>query len=872
MTTPDITDLSPEQLKSELSWLRGLASRLVREADVAEDLVQDTLVVALQRPGGGRPFLAGVLRNLSLRRGRGEARRRVRERRGARPEAVDSAAELVKEIANQRELVSAVLRLDEPYRETLLLRFYRDLSPKRIAAQSGVSVNTVNSRLQRGLAQLRSGLDAEYGDRRTWCLALLPLVDPPPPPAWPIVGAVTVKTTLAAAALVAAVSAGVLIPLLSGPEEAATATGALTADLAVASVSQPSVLDGSEPLRPADMERSVGAGRTAVVRTGLAAADDGQPQPAATLVNVRGRVVDVDGLPVAGVTVSARADGRTQQATSGDGGAFVLEATPEDQVTIRVEGDDWVALREGFWDTSRQFEPIVLVARPLELAGRVVDVFGTPVGEARLDYRLPSDLTTRVGLDLDSTVERTWQARTDADGRYRLSAVPRVEGALVGVVHTGYAARFLDAPLRSAENFDVVLEPDAMLSPLAIRGRVVDGEGRPVEGALVSLGATVGSTDRVGVFQLDPVRALDTSVLKAARAGFLPAALQRPGEPSDDDTGWPSFTTLTLGGASLSIAGVLVDQDGEPVAGARVWVDDGEPFGAVGAYPLQLEAILAGGAPPADGFGMQAQMPTADGDERFGWYTLPSEPDGMWFYTTTDAGGAFVLEGLTDRDYTLAAVLDEPLARVTSGPFAAGSEGVVVEVDVPEVHTTLRGRVVDERGEPVSDIRLQLYEITETKRARVLGGSTEMNLLVSQIPEGTDEEGRFELPMVPVEGAYLWATGDGILPTPRSIPADVDPENWVLELPCRRRLQVELALSERADGFEVLAADGSRLPLYETSASAARSTWRAAIVEGVSSIQSVGLAARTLRLWSGEELVEEVPVNLSAEGVNTIRL
>jgi RNA polymerase sigma-70 factor, ECF subfamily len=52
----------------------------------------------------------------------------------------------------------AVVQLDEPYRETLMLRFYADLSLAEIAVETGRPIGTVKTHLFRGLARLRASL------------------------------------------------------------------------------------------------------------------------------------------------------------------------------------------------------------------------------------------------------------------------------------------------------------------------------------------------------------------------------------------------------------------------------------------------------------------------------------------------------------------------------------------------------------------------------------------------------------------------------------------------------------------------------------------------------------------------------------------
>ena len=74
-------------------------------------------------------------------------------------------------------LWAAVLTLAEPYRATVLLRFFEGLPPRLIAARLGVPVATVHSRLQRALAQLRHQLDHDFAGRPQWLAAFAP-IDP----------------------------------------------------------------------------------------------------------------------------------------------------------------------------------------------------------------------------------------------------------------------------------------------------------------------------------------------------------------------------------------------------------------------------------------------------------------------------------------------------------------------------------------------------------------------------------------------------------------------------------------------------------------------------------------------------------------------
>ena len=175
--------VTPEQLLAHTGWMRILARTLVRDESLADDLVQDTLLAAVKRPPRASraigSWLKTVLRNFAYRRQIEERRRSRRERAASRPE-ISSATpdELIERVERQRQLVDLVLGLDEPFRSTILLRFFEALSSKDIARRHGVDVTTVRWRLRTGLDRLRGRLDRAHGSRAGWQAAFVPLFDP----------------------------------------------------------------------------------------------------------------------------------------------------------------------------------------------------------------------------------------------------------------------------------------------------------------------------------------------------------------------------------------------------------------------------------------------------------------------------------------------------------------------------------------------------------------------------------------------------------------------------------------------------------------------------------------------------------------------
>lgn len=164
-------------LLAERDWLLALSRRLLRDDGAAHDLAQDTLLKAIEKPPASaaapRAFLATVLRRAAGKFARGVSRRRAREQRAAVAERLPDAAQLAAEAEARRAVVDAVLELAEPYRRTILLRFFRGVPSSAIAKEEGVTAAAIDTRVFRALAVLRARLDARYGDRARWSVPLL---------------------------------------------------------------------------------------------------------------------------------------------------------------------------------------------------------------------------------------------------------------------------------------------------------------------------------------------------------------------------------------------------------------------------------------------------------------------------------------------------------------------------------------------------------------------------------------------------------------------------------------------------------------------------------------------------------------------------
>ncbi|MBN1418991.1 MAG: sigma-70 family RNA polymerase sigma factor [Planctomycetes bacterium] len=164
-------------------WIRRLAAGLIRDGSEADDALQEARLALMrsQPPcvASPRSWLARVALNFLRKHRREESRRKRRERRAARPERFDaSPQEAMERVELRQHVLEAVLALDEPYRSTLVLRFFEEMSLRDIAGAARIPVNTVKTRLSRALRILRRRLEARYGGRGAWAVPLLPFLPP----------------------------------------------------------------------------------------------------------------------------------------------------------------------------------------------------------------------------------------------------------------------------------------------------------------------------------------------------------------------------------------------------------------------------------------------------------------------------------------------------------------------------------------------------------------------------------------------------------------------------------------------------------------------------------------------------------------------
>lgn len=144
--------------------LQGVAYLILRDRAAAEDVVVDTLLVALDRgdqlrdDAALRPWLLRIATNRALG---------VR-RSGSRVLTLQSLPEVAARPGGMDDrlvVMAAVERLAPRTRAAVVLRYYADLPVRDVATTLGTSENTVKTQLREALAQLRKTLgdDGDFG-------------------------------------------------------------------------------------------------------------------------------------------------------------------------------------------------------------------------------------------------------------------------------------------------------------------------------------------------------------------------------------------------------------------------------------------------------------------------------------------------------------------------------------------------------------------------------------------------------------------------------------------------------------------------------------------------------------------------------------
>jgi protocatechuate 3,4-dioxygenase beta subunit len=471
------------------------------------------------------------------------------------------------------------------------------------------------------------------------------------------------------------------------------------------------------------------------------------PDTRATWV-VRGIVLDTEGAPVPGLALVVLPEGSSAGqydtiaralTSAGDGaarsapdGRFTLDSDTR-RCEIFATGPEWATLYAGRAEAwAAEEEVLVVVAAPMQQAGRVVDTSDVPVVGAEL-WTYDQDGTGLPGFPLPLVrcvrVGPRWT--TGADGEFDLAGFTWIPGRRVDVEHAEHVRTHFYPQGEARGDWLVVMDrrPVQPVGELGLRsepmlfGFVRYADGRPAPGAHVRLMGAEALADDDGRWEFERPGSMSAMVALVAVADGAGPAIRR------DATAWSGGgerigpIELMLTEESLALRGRVVDTRGAPLPGFEARVFDPTLVDESASPYVTLERGLA--------------------------------PDAAW--PMTDAEGRFVLHGLSDREYTVLA-LDTTTSLAVSARARPSAEELVLVVPDDALIEELDGVVLDQRGVPVRGVSVAVE--LEIERYEVPNQSTVLNRTDPRAT--TDAEGSFRLARVPRRGITLQFTSESI--------------------------------------------------------------------------------------------------------------
>jgi RNA polymerase sigma factor (sigma-70 family) len=151
---------------------RALALRVVRQSQLAEEIVQEAFLALWRNPegyderrGSVRSWLMGMVHHRAVdavRREQAHRRRAEDMVAGLRETEDDPAEELVQELGRPEErrvVRRALATLPAEQRDVIEMMYFDGLTQSRIAETTGIPLGTVKSRSLLGMRRLRSALE-----------------------------------------------------------------------------------------------------------------------------------------------------------------------------------------------------------------------------------------------------------------------------------------------------------------------------------------------------------------------------------------------------------------------------------------------------------------------------------------------------------------------------------------------------------------------------------------------------------------------------------------------------------------------------------------------------------------------------------------
>jgi RNA polymerase sigma factor (sigma-70 family) len=490
---------SLEELLAHRDWVRRVARALVLDEHLADDLEQETWLRSISPPAPRSPraWLGTILRHTASNMRLAQRRRDAHERSAPQPAPIAPPDEIAERAEVVERVARAVRALREPYRTAIFLRYFEDIPADAIAERLRVPVDTVRTRVRRGLAILRARLDEEQdGDRRRWCVLLAPMAGEVP--SVPRGGAAVLTNPLGVWLMTSTVRtalATVLLACLGG--------GALWLwGPSTSPAMETAALEGTKPSPSSPAPSAATRPRT---RASAPVEDQivpvAKPATAATGTTAQGRLLDeIAGTPVAEARVALTGSWsayplereRCKGKTDADGRFEIsgIDKGAESSEYLRVEADGYAdaLLSISGWALRRTpGQPADLGELRLErgapVSGRVLATDGSPVAGARILFCWETVTSAPPTNQPDRSKE---MGASDLEGRF---ALPRIAGARGGFRHTLFAIADSGVGWLSLAPYagrkDLVAQ-DIRLAPTATVAVLVRGPQGPIAVAHVT--------------------------------------------------------------------------------------------------------------------------------------------------------------------------------------------------------------------------------------------------------------------------------------------------------------------------------------------------------------------------------------------------
>lgn len=444
----------------------GVCRRMLGDPHDAADAFQTTFLILVRKAWALRdaeqvgPWLHGVAYKVAAKARSDSAKRRNREQRGARAEAVHDRP------AQDRPELRGILdqelnRLPEKYRRPIILCYLEGKTHEEASRRLRCTAGMLRGRLDRGRAKLRSRL-VSRGLAPAATLTAVALANEAVAAPVPDVLKETTKRvalgSLNGAAAPAAISASALSPAQRVVRSALFSNLALVATILVLGTAVLVILPlaitdkaGSQRDRPAPQPATI--------------APRAQPLDGITLT---GRVLDSAGRAIPGARVARgtnRQAGFPFENVTDDQGRFTFTRLVPGPVIVTVQATGYAPdLKEV--KAVAGMEPIEFRLGPRRsIGGRITNLAGKPIAGAPISAGTWRGHHTLV-----------WHSVTDSDGQYRWNDAPEDE-VQIDLGTMGYTSkRFLVFP-RGQVTRDLT-----MPRPRYVRGSVTDAvTGKPIE-------------------------------------------------------------------------------------------------------------------------------------------------------------------------------------------------------------------------------------------------------------------------------------------------------------------------------------------------------------------------------------------------------